>query len=102
MSVPVACSVRLWPLKTEPSPSAACVESVTRSSATEAPTPEPVAPAVDFAEDVVVEVALKVASADGAPTEPVSSADVFTFAIVSPSEPATHTEAAAPESASLE
>ena len=102
VSVPVACSVRLCPLKTEPSPSAACVASVTRLSATEAPTPEPVVPAVAFAEETVVEVALKVASADGALTEPVSSAVVFTFAIVSASEPATPTDAAAPESASLE
>ena len=75
---------------------------MTRSIATEAPTPEPVVPAVAFADEVVVEVALKVASADGALTRPVSNADVLTFAIVSASEPATPTDAAAPERASLE
>ena len=102
VSVPVACSVRLCPVKTEPSASDACVASVTRSSATAAPTPEPVVPAVAFADETVAEVALNVESAAGAVTEPVSSADVFTFAIVSPSEPATPTEAAAPETPSLE
>ena len=83
VSVLVACSVRLCALKTEPSPSAACVVSVTRLIAAEAPTPEPLTPAVASALETLVEVALKVASADGALTDPVSSADVFTFAIVS-------------------
>ena len=101
-SFAIACSVRLCPLKTEPSASAAWVVSVTRSMATEAPTPEPVAPAVAFADEIVVEVALKVASEAGALTVPVSSAEVFTFATVSPSEPATDTEPAAPEIPSLE
>jgi hypothetical protein len=102
VSVPVACKVKLCALTVEAFPSAACVVSVTRFSATAAPTPEPVVPAVALAEDTVVDVALNVASADGALTEPVSSACVCTFAIVRPSDPATPTDAAAPETPSLE
>ena len=102
VSVPVACTVRLCPEKTEPSASAARVVSVIRSSATAAPMPEPVVPAVAFADETVVEVDFSVASADGELNEPVSSAEVDTFAIVRPSEPATPTEAAAPEMPSLE
>jgi len=75
---------------------------VTRFSATAEPTPDPVEPAVPLADETVVEVTLIVASADGDVNEPVSSAFVATLAIVSPSEPATPTDAAAPEMPSLE
>jgi hypothetical protein len=71
-------------------------------SATAAPTPEPVAPAVAFADDAVVEVAATVTSAAGALTVPEIVARVRTFAIVNPSEPATETEPAAPEMPSLD
>ncbi len=83
MSVLVACTVRLCALSVAPFATEACVVSVTRSSATAAPTPEPVVPAVAFAEDTVVEVALNVAS-PGEVTPPESSASVCTFAIVKP------------------
>ena len=101
VSASVACSMRLWPLKTEPSPSAACVVSVTIVSETDAPIPVP-APAVAFDEDVVPAVALNVASPDAFASVPVSVAFVETVAIVSPSEPATEKSAAAPEMPSLE
>jgi hypothetical protein len=101
-SVLAARRTRLCALNDEPSANAALVVSVTRFSATAAPTPEPVVPAVAFAEDVVVEVAPKVASALGATTEPDSSASVCTSATVNASEPATDTDAAAPDNASLE
>ena len=102
VSVPVACNVTLCALNVEPPASAACVVSVTRFSATAAPTPEPVVPAVAFADETVVDVALNVTAAPDAPTPPVSNASVCTFAIVNPSEPATPTDAAAPETPSLE
>jgi hypothetical protein len=98
----VACTVRLWPENPELFASDALVVSVTRFSATDAPTPEPVVPAVAVADDTVVEVALTVASAAGAVNVPMRVAVVVTFAIVSPSEPATETDAAAPEIPSLE
>jgi hypothetical protein len=98
----VAFTVRFCALNVDPSARAACVVSVTRLSATAAPTPEPVVPAVAFAEEVVDDVALNVALPDGALAPPDRSARVCTFAIVSPSEPATPTDAAAPEIASLE
>ena len=59
-------------------------------------------PAVAVADEMLVEVAVKVASAAGALTAPVRNASVWMFAIVSASDPATDTEPAAPESASLE
>jgi len=75
--------------------------SVTRFSATEAPTPEPVVPAVALALDVVADVALIVASAAGTLNAPDRVAVVERFAIVSANEPATLTEPAAPEVAVL-
>jgi len=100
--VVVACNVKVCALTVEPPASAACVVSVMRFSATAAPTPEPVVPAVAFADETVVDVALNVTAAPDAPTPPVSNASVCTFAIVNPSEPATPTDAAAPETPSLE
>jgi hypothetical protein len=76
--------------------------SVTRFSAAEAPTPEPVNPAVAFALEIVPEAAFTVAFAAGDENEPEINAVVATFAIVRPSEPATPTDAAAPDSPSLE
>jgi hypothetical protein len=102
VSVLVAVNVRFFALSVDALARAACVLSVTRFSATAAPTPEPDVPAVAVAEDVVDEVAMKLASADAVASDPVSSASVCAFAIVSASDPATPTEAAAPEIASLE
>ena len=59
-------------------------------------------PAVAFAEETVVDVALNVTAGAGPLTPPVSNASVCTFAIVNPSDPATPTDAAAPEMPSLE
>ena len=100
VSVLVALSVRSFALSDEPSARSASVVSITRFSATEAPTPAP-APAVAFAVEVVAEVAFSV-TLPGVLTPPVSIASVATFAIVSANDPATDTEAAAPDSASLE
>lgn len=88
-------------MKTEPSPRAALVVSVTRFNDTAAPTPVPVEPAVATADDVVADVALTVASADGEENEPVRCAAVQTFSTVIANDPATPTDAAAPEIASL-
>jgi hypothetical protein len=77
--------------------------SVTRFKATAAPTPVPVAPAVAFALESLAEVAVKVALApprSSADTES-SCAVVFTSMLLSASEPATDTDPAAPEIASL-
>lgn len=92
-----SCALNVAPSATE-----ACVRSVTRFSATAAPTPDPVDPAVAFALEAVAEVALKVAFAAGALRVPLRDASVCTFAIVRPSEPATPTDAAAPEIPSLD
>jgi hypothetical protein len=72
-------------------------------SATAAPTPEPVAPAVAFADESLAEVAFNSTSPPAASTAAAerSRASVLTFAIVNPSEPATETPAAAPDFASL-
>ena len=100
VGVLVACSVTSCALSVPVT--AAWVASVTRFSATAAPTPEPVEPAVAFAEEAVADVALTIAFAAGAFTAPERSARVCTFAIVSPSDPATAAEAAAPEIPSLD
>jgi hypothetical protein len=69
--------------------------------ATAAPTPAPVVPAVAVAVELPVELAV-IPTAPALVAEPVSAECVLRFAIVSANEPATATEAAAPELASLE
>ena len=72
-------------------------------SATAAPTPEPVAPAVALAVESDVDVAIKSASPPIASTAAAdrNRASVFRLAIVRASEPATDTLPAAPDFASL-
>ncbi|HEX7526909.1 MAG TPA: hypothetical protein VF327_11410 [Gaiellaceae bacterium] len=99
-SVAVAATVSVLPFSTEPSPSVAAVESVTRFSATEAPTPDPVEPAVACADEALVDEATNCTA--GTVADEASVAPVLRLTMSRAKDPARPTDPAAPETAVLE